>query len=265
MVDFGDNFFANAGQSLFGLGDDLDAQRYRQQALDSVLGLSAPTLAQVHPELEGNSLMGGVQSDPGARAAQQQALAALMQRGNDGYGIEDRAALNNAMAEANRNAAAQRGALQQSMQARGMGNSGFAMAAQLANNQNAAQNASMAGMNAAAQSRQRALQALMAGGQMAGQVRGQSFDEAAKRAQAQDEINARNTAIKNQASYYNAQLPQQQFEDQARIAGMRAGAYGSSADAMQEQGDKKKDRAFQFGSNVIKAMSGIPKIAGVGG
>lgn len=254
------------GQQAFGTIDGINSENYQNGAIDQVLGLNAPTLTPVQAEQQQASGMAGVQADPAARAAQQQALASLMQSGTDGYGIEDRAATNNALAETNANAAGRAGALQNQMQARGMGGSGFALAAQLANNQNAAQTSSLAGMNAAAGSRQRALQAMQAGGSLASNIRGQSFDEGAKKAAAQDDINARNAAMRQQANLYNSGLQQTGFEDQAQVAGMKSGALQNAAQASQGRQRDKMSQAMAMQQGLMQGMSAIPgAVTGMGG
>jgi hypothetical protein len=66
-----------------------------------------------------------------------------------------------------------RGAIGQNMAARGVGGSGVEIASQLANQQGAANRNSMAGTQAAADARQRAIAALMGSANIAGNVRGQ--------------------------------------------------------------------------------------------
>jgi len=55
-------------------------------------------------------------------------------------------------------------------------------------------------LDVSAQAQSRALQALMQGGQLGGQIRQQDFGEQSEKAQAQDAINRFNTANRQQVS-----------------------------------------------------------------
>lgn len=142
-------------------------------------------LRNLNPEA-GASMYSGIQEDPQLRATQMGTLDALKSIAGGGLRPEDKAAQLEAMDASNRNERGQRGAIMQSMASRGMAGSGNELAAQLANEQGAANRTSMAGTQAAGNASQRALQAIAMRGQMAGNIRGQDFGNAAAKAGAQD-------------------------------------------------------------------------------
>lgn len=172
------------------------------------------------PELEeavklGDSQMLGVSTDPAYREAQKQALSKLQQIGDEGgMTLSDRANLERQMGDI---AATQRGARQailQDAQQRGGYGSGTALAAQLMAQQGGADQAHMLGLETAGMAQKRALDAIMQGGTLGGQLREQEFNEKAQAAKAQDAINqwnaanrqdvvTRNTGTRNQALQYN--------------------------------------------------------------
>lgn len=172
------------------------------------------------PELEetvqqGPSAMAGVTTDPTYRASQLKALGSLQQIGDEGgMTLTDRANLERTEGNIAAKTKGSRDAILQDAQQRGGYGSGTALAAQLMNQQAGAQDAHMAGLQTAADARARALQAIQAGGTMAGQQREQDFSEQAQKAKAADAISqwnaanrqsvaGANTGTKNAASQYN--------------------------------------------------------------
>lgn len=124
--------------------------------------------------------------DPALRAAQMRSLSALQDIAAGRLQPMDQIRQQQAMDAANRNEQGQRGAIMQHMAARGMAGSGAELAAQLAAQQGGANRAYAAGSEAAANANQRALSAIGQSGQMAGNIRGQDWGEAAQRAGALD-------------------------------------------------------------------------------
>src|SRR5262245_28997184 len=132
----------------------------------------------------GSSAMQNIVGDPTAELAQRDALMRLQEAARSGYDTIDRAAMNRTLAEANTNERMQREAALSRLDP----GSGAAIAARLSAQQSGANRANQQALDVAAASRQRALQALGAFGNMASTMRGQGFDEAAQRAKAQDAI-----------------------------------------------------------------------------
>ena len=198
-------------------GERERAERLRQQMLQLFQNINVPTVAeqsiqleqlksqgQLTPELEqalsqGRSEMEGVSTDPRLREAQMAALAGLQDVANNGgMSATDRARWNTMQSELNQNEQGQRGAIMQDMARRGQAGSGMELAAQLMNQQASAQRASQQGMDVKAQAEQRALEALMNSGNMAGSIRGQEFGEKSAAAQAQDALNRFNVQTRQQ-------------------------------------------------------------------
>lgn len=131
----------------------------------------------------------GVSTDPATRQAQLQALqemgALAHSGGND---AQSQAAMFDANSQAGAQERAQRGAIMQNMSARGMGGSGAELAGLLAAQQGGADRSHAGGVQAAADSRRRSLEALGQLGSMAGQLRGQDWGEAAGKAGALDQF-----------------------------------------------------------------------------
>ena len=168
------------------------------------------------PEMAGNIKQADteyakIQLDPRMKEAQMSALSQLQDLGKSG-GLDqmDKANIEAARQRYAAESASQQAGVTESMQRRGMAGAGMEavqrrMSAQGAANQMANQEAQIQG-----EARRRALDAMMKAGQLGGDIRGQEYDEQAKKAQAQDIINASNIAalrkdvdVKNQAQQVN--------------------------------------------------------------
>lgn len=157
--------------------------------------------------LQEASQMQGIRTDPDLRAAQLKALAGLQDIAEQGgLTAMDKAQLGQISQQQMREQRGQREAILQNARQRGIAGSGLELASQLMNNQESATRESQRGLDVAAMAQQRALQALLQSGQLGGSIRGQDFDEQARKAQAQDAINAFNAANRNQNSQYNANI-----------------------------------------------------------
>lgn len=162
----------------------------------------------------GPSNVAGIKEDPGLKQAQMSALQSLQQRGQTGLSPEDRASLNQTRNTINTDAEGKRQQIMQNFAARGQGGSGSELAAALQSSSQAQNQASEQGDRLAGLSSQRALESMVASGQLGGQVRSQDFNIANTKAQAQDAINRfnqqnsqsvsnANTGISNNAQQYN--------------------------------------------------------------
>lgn len=193
-------------------------------------GISIPE-DKITPEVIANSEVAGASADPASIEAQRKALAQLVALGqSQGLDPESQYALQEAQREAAQYERGQRQGILESGLSRGLGRGNMVLAAQLQAQQSGADRASQAATSAAAQARQRALQALVSGGQLAGQVRSQSFVEDERRREAADMLRRWNADRNVSAQQANAQLGLQraglrfqQLRDQAGLAGRRAG------------------------------------------
>ncbi len=253
-----------------------------------------------------------VSVDPRLKEQQLAALASLKEI-SDGGGMtaKDKANLARTQSQVAQADAGRRDAIMQGMARRGMGGSGNELLAQLQSSQAATDRAAQGGLDIAGMAQERALNAMLQGGQLAGSVRGQDFGEQAKVAEARDAIaqfNAANanqmsqfnvgqgnsmsqfnagkgletqmfnigkqadanktqaamnmdaskfniggrqgvqnqaTDNQNQSTTYNANIPQQQFNNQVTKAGGVANAAGGLASMYTQRGDRKTD---EFGN-----------------
>lgn len=165
---------------LFGGDDEKRARRERQRALAELAGLNI----EADP-----SQLDAYRTDPRMRLAQTTAVDELGRVGREGgMDIGSRVAYQEAADETAQRERGSREAILQSMAARGQGGGGAELAAQLANQQGAAERNASTGRAAAADARQRALTALTQSGQLAGQTRSADFGEASGKAAAHDAI-----------------------------------------------------------------------------
>lgn len=220
-----------------------------KQSLDRFGNISLPTLEHVVAEHLGPSEAGQVTSDPALKAAQMSALS-RMQSIVDGGGVSqpDRIAQQQMLNQAAATESAGRSRIDEQMQARGMGNSGSALAMQLQNQQGAADRSSANSAEFVKQAQQRYLQSILSQGQMAGQMRGQDFGEKFQAAQARDSIARYNADAAGKAQYYNAGLAQQQFGNQMQQASAMANA--SNGVAAQYNQNAQDNRLFWSGAGV---------------
>jgi hypothetical protein len=291
---------------LFGGGGDDEAEKLRKQLYQDIKNLQIPDIEQLKLQLEEYksqgkitpeqeeailqeaSGMSQVSTDPRLKGAQMTALEKMQQIGNEGLLAQDRAALDSVTREVARDTQAKNEAVLQNMAARGAGGSGAELAAQLANNQSAADRGSQQGLNIAAQANMRALEAIAKSGQLGGQIRSQDFGEQEAKARAQDVINnfntsnrsavqARNIAARNAAQEANLKAAQkladanvglrntqQQYnknlvvDDYNRRLGQVKAASGAGSD-LADGYDKSAQRGREQTANII---SGLGTIAG---
>ena len=157
-----------------------------------------------------SSAMNGISLDPNLKKSQMDALLGLQDISDSGgMTAMDRANLNRIASEEQARTRGARDAIMQNAQARGMGGSGMELMNQLLNEQESATRGSQRDLDVAGMAQERALQALMQGGQLAGQIGAQDFGQQAQVAQANDAI-----------SRFNAQNQQNQINQnvQARNA-----------------------------------------------
>lgn len=247
---------ALAGQALLtGLGTAIgaaaaqgnfeEAKRLQAQAMAELQKLDPQSLARVRAEM-GESAFRNLIEPPEGRAAQMRALQRL-EAMSTGESPEDAAAYARAQAEA---AAQERGvrmAALQRLAQRGAGaTSGLALAGQMEAAQQSTQLAAMRGLETAAESRRRALQAAQALGGMAGELRGADFRAAAERARAQDIINQFNAQqrLRQAESVYGAE---------ARKAEGMAGALRGQAQREEEEAARR----IAMGAEAGKGIGGI--------
>lgn len=200
-------------------------------------------MEKLQAQLQSDTQLANIQEDPRFKQYQMQALQELGNIVNAGGNMtaEDRLAYDNARMNAASTDMALRGAAEANASARGLGAAGRYIGA-LQGGQAGANRASQESLKAAADSRQRFLQAINEMGQQASTIRGQEYNMAANEAAAQDSINRFNTGQKWNANtaqanakmgvlqgqtgmynqMYNAILNNQQLSEKDRMAYMAA-------------------------------------------
>lgn len=165
-------------------------------------GLMTPEEAKVY--LQDPSAFEQIQSDPQFKEAQMRALSGLEDYASEGgLNAQARGRLHDIQKEEGIRERGAREALTQNANQRGVGGSGLEFLSALKNQQDSAGRQSDRDTQVAADAEMRALDALVKGGDLAGNIRGQDFDEAAKKAAAMDEIKRFNTANQNEMGRYN--------------------------------------------------------------
>ena len=268
-----------------------NARDIQEQMLAEARNIPLPILKEYYPELYkqvvtlnpemetavtlGPSEMQGISTDPALRQAQMNALMKLQgigeAGGRDAQFMSDAARLEN---DVNTNLQGQQGAISQNMAARGMSGGGSELVAKQIAAQQAANRQAQMGMDLKAQAERRALDAIIQGGQLGGQMQNQDFNQQAQKAQAADAINRFNTqnrqqvlsnnvasknraqeynannaqdvsnknvGLNNQAQQYNQNLSQQQFDNEMKKRGLITGAQQGLANSYmnESQGNKQ--------------------------
>jgi len=180
-------------------GDRQMAEALRQQAMQE-LGVELPTVEAIaiQPGIV-ESQAAKAQGSLEAQQTRMDALRQLSRRAAEGYTVEDRAAINAALSEVAQQERGSREAILRKLPAQ----SGAQVAAMLANQQAAAQQASQTGLDIAAQGRRRALEAISQTGKLAGDIDVATFEQAFNRGQAADVIAKFNEANRMEAAARN--------------------------------------------------------------
>lgn len=217
--------------------DEADAERLIKQATDQYGKIDLPALKQIVAEQLGPSDLSKIQSDPELVSAQKDALAEVLRVGRDGgLRLEDKAALNEATGAAARAGTGNYRRVLEDRAQRGISGSGDELVASMKAGQDAAQGASNAGLRVAADAQRRSLDAMLSGGRLAGEMRGQEFGEKSRVAEAQDAIKRFNAEGRTAASQYNNQIAQQGFGNQMTVLDRKAGG-------LRDQAQLKRDAA----------------------
>lgn len=267
-------------------GDDKKAKGLMNQINDLYASQEIPELSlpeyqgMAYEDLQYNPITSkweNMQSDPAMLAKQQASLAALDQIATSGgMTLTDKANLADIQGQAAMQDRGRREAIQQNMQARGLGGSGQELLAQLASSQAATNQGSQAGMDVAGRAQERALQSILQSGQLAGDIRQQGWEEQAQKAQALDaisqfnqnnlmgtqqfnkgmgmDVQKYNVGLANQTQDAKNAIAQQNFENQM---GVKAGQSGAYSKGMDYYGGKAAREAGAQGQMFSSAVQGL--------
>lgn len=234
----------------WGNADEEKRRALEEEAYRMYGDISSPVLERVLAEKLGPSALEGIPQDFGNRGARDRALQRIIDEGMSG-GMDEQSQL--AVEEGRRAAALQE---QQGRQAvfgtarrRGLGGAGE-LAANLQAQQSGADRASLAGTQAAADARSRALQSLATGAGLASQAEGQDFERAARVAESKDRIAQFNADEASRARYYNAGLGQQEYENRLGLTDRRYDAKLNQAAGYGQRADRKRRMAGGIGQGV---------------
>lgn len=220
-ISAGSAYLANQAKN----ASEGEARAILQGAQDEFGNVDIPALEQLAAEHLGPSALEGYAPDPKLASAQMRALDKLQEVGDGGMTMQDQAVLNAAMGKVARIEGAGRAAIRNDMAARSALGSGAELAMALDNNQNASERAHQAGLDVAGRAQQRALDAIMSGGQLAGHLRGQEFSEKERIAAAKDAIAKFNAVRKSNAAADRAKL---QLAKASGKAGLAPGIAGTA-------------------------------------
>ena len=257
-------------------------------------GVITPEDAQA--ALVGESGMNNISLDPKLKSAQMDALSSLQDISSSGGMTNmDKANLSRIATDEAASARGSREAILANAASRGMGGSGLELMSQMQNDQASAGRKSQRDLDVAGMAQQRALDALMKGGQMAGDIQGQDFNRQAQVAGANDAIakfnaqnqqqvgltntGARNAAqaqnvaarqsladananLRNQQQQYNKNLTQTNFNNQLARAGGKQEVANQTAQIATANDQARADGFNQTASMV--ASLGSSALAGGG-
>ena len=233
--------------------------------MESVQGTVNPAAIQVATQAP--SAYNNISLDPATRAAQMNALGQYTNIANAG-GLDPAAklALQQTIDAANAQSQGAQGAIMRSAQAEGQGGGDFALTQRAIGAQGASNTAATQGLETAAMAEANREAALNQMANIGGGINASDYGQAAAKAAAQNTINATNQGATNAANtgnvtnainagefntntaqgvnaantaagqnrvYYNANLPQQQFNNELNKAGGIAGVSGAQANAAQ--------------------------------
>lgn len=214
-------------------------------------GLINPEQAQAF--LVEHSAYDEISDDPRLRDAQMGALSELANISESGgLTMRDKARLEQVTSRLGQEERGGREAIQQRAAEMGRSGSGLEYADILMNQQGSATRGSQAGTDIAAMAEERALESLTQGASLAGQVRGQDFEQAARKAEAKDALerfNAgqlqgtemTNVAARNAAKERNLGERQRISDENARITGTnRQIASEANQTVFENEMEKKK-------------------------
>lgn len=235
------------------------AEDAARRAVAAAYGLEVPDLDQLLVKAE---QMGGrpdVQASD-QRRAELDALRQMSEMGARG-GMDEGsiAALQQAgakTAQANQQA---RQSIANQYQQRGQWGSGNELASQLAAAQSSANTLSMAGTQAAADARQRALQAIAASGGMASRARGADEQLALANKEAAEARDRFNTTIRQQANQFNAQAPISQFDMQLGKQGAVQNATNAQANVLTGNATSQQQDLNRLGARAQNAIGSFPR------
>lgn len=240
-------------------GDFARARQLQEQALAEYGPDILPHLERLTAQQSQGSEFGNIQEDPRLRTSQINTLREL--EGiyqNEGMTPADEAAMRLAQNQVAQRAGSDYASINQMLARRGqMGGGERAAALYSQAGQTAANTLGQMANESQIAARQRALQALEAGGSLAGNIRGDDYRLASDRARAQDYINQFNARQRSESDRFNAGQQQQEFENMMGVKGARNAARMGLAQSYMQGGQRTLQTGQGVGDAFMSAGAGM--------
>ena len=277
--------------------DQMKVSGLPQETVQGTVNPETLTAAQ-----QGNTEFNNISLDPATRAAQIQALGGFTNiAGAGGLDANAKLGIQQAVDAANSQNAGMQGAIMQNAEATGNGGSGATLTQRLLAAQNSANTTANQGLQQAAEAEANRQNALSQMANIGGSVNASDYSQQANKAASQNAINATNTAAENAAratnvgnnmsgqefnvgtaqgvntrntsanqgnAYYNAQLPQQVFNNNIAKASGAAGVNTNQANVAQTNQNQQNamlGTLIGSGAKVAGAYMGASKGGAVPG
>lgn len=230
----------------------------------------------------GETGLNSIEKDQQLSDMELRALMDLEEQSRDGLSARDKAELAKLESNVNRAHAGRVGAVRQNMADRGLAGSGMDYALRQQAAQDATEREALASLERAAMSQEGKRSAMSRMGAMAGDMNARRFDEAARKAEAQDAINRFNTGnqidtarmntnIRNQAAQYNHSGRQRTSDNNVGLQGQKMNArtslaelqYNAAVDAA-NRAEERKRLARERRAKRMGAITGAIGAAGGG-
>jgi hypothetical protein len=264
--------------------DAIDLPDYEKMRLK----LEVPkVVSEYSPEQLVQSYQESVKTDENLRGAQMGALEQLGQMGKAGLTEADIAALRQVRRDVEADSQSRQAGILDQMARRGMAGGGSELAARTMAGQQAASRQAEAADKQAMMAQQRALDAMVRSASLAGDVRGQDFSEASRKAQAMDEVSRFNTQVRNQAllrraeegqrvadagttirnqeQQFNRDLERQRYQDRLAKEQAKFGGSQSLANIAGQRGQTQANFLGGMGQAIGSAVTSLGAKYGSGG
>lgn len=234
--------------SIIAIGDWAEYDRLRKKAEAEYGSMDIPTMEKVAAAEQGQTELGGVRKNAKYGTAEDQALSQLMEEATSGkLNARDQQKLEAAKGQAANYERGTTGAMESRMRSRGSYDSGAQTAQALAAQQGGIDRAYQGGIDTAAASSDRALQALIAGGQYARGLTEDDLKRQSMQAMAQDRINTFNIGQREKQGMFDNANAQQDFNNQMRLSGAKYGATNELASDSKYKAQKSENMGRGYG------------------
>jgi hypothetical protein len=238
--------------SLVASGKDAEAQRVREQMANEFGNNILPQLDKAVAQQAGKSAFETNAEDSTGRRAELDTLAQLDDAYRTGGSTDaDLAAYDAARRKVSKAANSKAANAAMVATQRGQNNTGLGQVLAAQGSQDELESLASLDADLANAARGRAQQALLAKGQMAGQVRGDDWRALSTKLSAADVANRFNATQRQQAELINQNLPQQQYNNRLALLQARNAARLGVAQGLERQGNDARQTAGGLGQGAI--------------